>query len=147
MDVVTVLQRLVAAAGTVTLVPPRAVQMLDYVPDDVEPPTIYPDAVKVDFDQTMNRGTDKLTVRLRMLCARTDDREGQHMLYGALAGSGASSVKAAIEAAKGAPGVGALAGACDDLHVSEVGEARWYEIAGVRYVGADFTVVIYGSGT
>jgi hypothetical protein len=145
MDVGTVLNRLVAAAATAS-VPPRQISPFDYVPDDFDPPAIYPEGVKVDFDQTHGRGTDKITVRLRLLCARTDDREGQHQLYRFLAGSGAGSVKAAIEAARGEPGVGALDGACDDLHVREVGEARWYEHAGERLIGADLMVDIWGDG-
>lgn len=146
MDIALVLERLVAAASTAVSTPALAMTKYDYVPDDIEPPCIYPDGVKIEFDKTMVRGTDKLIVRLRLLCARTDDRAGQHMLYGYLAGSGASSVKAAIEAARGLPGVGALGEACDDLHVTEVGEARWYELAGEKYVGADFVVEIYGDG-
>lgn len=146
MNVALILTRLVNAAGTAVSTPALTLTKYDYVPDNVLVPCIYPEAVKTDFDQTMGRGTDKITVRLRLLCARTDDRAGQHMLYGYLAGSGASSIKAAIEAARGVPGVGALSGACHDLHVEEVGEARWYEHAGERLVGADFVVTIYGDG-
>lgn len=145
MDLQTVLTRLTAAAATAT-VAPRKLIPFDYVPDDFDPPAIWPEGVKIDFDQTMGRGTDKLTVRLRLLCARTDDREGQHQLYAFLKGSGPTSVKAAIEAARGVPGVGALSDACDDLQVVEVGEARWYEHAGERYIGADITVQIWGDG-
>jgi hypothetical protein len=147
MDVAVILTRLVAAAKTAVSTPARTITAFDYVPDDFEAPAIYPAGVKTNFDETFNRGTDKIAVRLRMLCARTDDREGQHMLYGYLKGSGASSIKAAIEAARGLPGVGALGGACDDLRVTDIGEARWFEHAGNQYVGADFTVEIWGSGS
>lgn len=147
MDLVTVLTRLVAAAASAVSVPARTISAYDYVPDDVEPPCVYPESVSVEFDQTMGRGLDKVTVRLRLLCARTDDREGQHMLYGLMAGAGVGSVKAAIEAARGAPGVGALAGACHDLHVNQIGEARWFDVAAGRMVGVDFTVEVWGAGT
>ncbi len=140
------LTRLVDAASTATSTPALKLQALDYVPDDVDPPSIYPNTVKTEFDKTMRRATDKLVVTLRLLCARTDDRSGQHMLYGYMAGSGASSIKAAIEAQRGAPGSAALGGACDELHVTQIGEARWYEVAGERYVGCDFTVEIWGDG-
>lgn len=146
MDVALIVDRLVEAAGTAVSTPALTMTTYDYVPDDVEVPCVYPESIITDFDQTHGRGTDKLTVKLRLLCARTDDRAGQHMLYGYLAGSGAGSIKAAIEAARGLPGVGALGGACDDLHVSGHAEARWYELAGERLVGADFTVTIIGDG-
>lgn len=147
MDIQTVLSRLTTAAATAVSTPARALTAYDYVPDDVEVPCIYPASVKVEFDQTMGRALDKATVRLRLLCARTDDRAGQHMVYGFLKGSGPSSIKAAIEAARGVPGQLALSGACDDLHVTEVGEVRWYEHAGEQLIGTDFTVEIWGSGS
>lgn len=146
MNIQTVVERLVAAAGTAVSTPALTMTTYDYVPDNVEVPCVYPESITTEFDQTMGRGTDKLTVKLRVLVARTDDRAGQYMLYGYLAGSGAGSIKAAIEAERGAPGVGALDGACDDLHVSGIAEARWYELAGERLVGADFTVTIIGDG-
>jgi hypothetical protein len=145
MDVQLILQRLTTAAATASGL--RAITPLDYVPDDFEPPCIFPAGVKVDFDQTMHRGTDKITARLRLLVARTDDREGQHQLYTYMKGSGSASIKAAMESARGVPGVGALSGACDDFRVTGVGEARWFEHAGEQYIGADFTVDIWGDGS
>jgi hypothetical protein len=147
VDVVLVLQRLAAAAATAVTTPARTIQPLDWVPDSIEPPCVYPESVRIEWDQTMGRGLDKLVVNLRLLCSRADDREGQHMLYGLLAGSGAGSMKAAIEAARGAPGALALSGAAHDLHVASTGEARWYEVAGEKLVGTDFEVTIYGSGS
>lgn len=146
MDVQLVLSRLVAAAATATSTPSRKMQALDYVPDDIDPPCIFPESVEVGFDKTFGRGTDEMTVKLRLLCARTDDRAGQHMIYGYMKGSGASSVKAAIEAASGVPGVAALAGACDSLHVKAISPTRWIDHAGEKYVGVDFTVYLIGSG-
>lgn len=146
MNIALIVERLVAAAGTAVSTPALTMTTYDYVPDSVETPCVYPESITTDFDQTMGRGTDKITVKLRLLCSRTDDRAGQHMLYGYLAGSGAGSIKAAIEAARGLPGVGALSGACDDLHVKGIAEARWYELAGERLVGADFTIEIWGDG-
>lgn len=147
MNYGTVVARLVAAVGSAVSTPARTMTMYDYMPDSVEVPCVFPEGVKVGFDKTMARGTDELTVRLRLLCARTDDREGQHMIYGYLDGAGTGSVKARLEAARGAPGTAALSGACDDLHVTEISEATWIEHEGEKYIGVDFTVYIVGSGT
>lgn len=147
MNIALIVERLVDAAGTAVSTPALVMQKYDYVPDaPLVTPCVYPESITTDFDLTHGRGTDKLTVKLRLLVGRTDAREGQHMLYGYLAGSGAGSIKAAIEAARGVPGLGALDGACDDLHVSGIAEARWYEFAGEKYIGADFTVTIIGDG-
>lgn len=147
MIVNTVLDRLVAAAGTAVSSPARTMTTYAYVPDKVEVPCVYAALQPIEFDRTMGRGTDEMTVVLTVLCSRSSDREGQRMLYGYLDGSGAASVKAAVEAARGAPGVGALAGACDDLRVERASEPRKYTHAGEEFLGADFTVRIWGDGS
>lgn len=147
MDVQAVLAALAAAAATARSTPARAVKAYDYWPDEFETPCVYPERVLIDFDQTMNRGLDKLTVDLRLLVSRIDDREGQRQLWGFLKGAGPSSVKAAIEAARGEPGELALGGAADDLRVTGVGAAEPFEHKGDRLLGVLFTVEIYGSGS
>lgn len=148
MDLAAVLLALVDAAATADD-GFREITALDYVPDKVEAPCIFPADVAINFDKTMVRGTDELIVTLRFLCSRTDDREGQHQLFPYLSGSGPASLKAALEAARGAPGVAALGGACDDFHVQSIAGFRWYEHpAGSQttYVGADLTIRVLGSG-
>lgn len=148
MDLAAVLVALTDAAATATD-GFRKITAHDYVPDAVEAPCIFPSDVAITFDVTMKRGTDRLVVSLRFLCSRTDDREGQHQLFPYLSGSGPASLKAALEAARGAPGVAALGGACDDFHVQSIAGFRWYEHpAGSQtyYVGADITILVIGPG-
>lgn len=146
MDLALVLPRLVAAGATATD-GFREITALDYVPESIEPPVLFVADVNIDFDKTMNRGLDEVLVTLRFLCSRTDDREGQHQLAAFLSGSGSASLKAALESARGAPGVPALGGACDGFHVQKVAGYRWYVVGAATYVGADITVRIIGSGT
>lgn len=146
MIVATVLDRLVAAAGTAISTPALVLTTYDYVPDKVEVPCVYAALQPIDFDRTMNRATDEMVVILTVLCSRASDREGQRMLYGYLNGGGPASIKAAVEAARGVPGVGALAGACDDFRVERVSEPRKFTHAGEEFLGAEFTVRIWGDG-
>lgn len=141
MDYVEVMQRLTAAAATVVSTPAQTMTPHDWVPASVECPCIYPSDARIDFDQTYGRGNDLIVATLQLLCSRADDREGQRMLNGYLRGSGAASVKAAIEADK------TLAGACDSLHVAAMTGIRAYEIGKVWYVGAEWTVRIIGTGS
>lgn len=153
MDLAAVVLALVTAAETADD-GFRKVSGLDYVPDTVEAPCIFPNEIPIDFDQAMNRGMDRILVTLRFLCSRTDDREGQHQLYAFLAGSGPASLKVAIESARGdTPGPGggtlSLGGACDDFHVKRIDGFRWYEHppgSNTVYVGADLTILVIGSG-
>lgn len=117
-----------------------------YVPDSVVAPCFFVGEVDVNFDQTMGRGTDELLFTCRVLAGRADDRSAQRILDALLSGAGQSSLKAALEAARGAPGEMALGGLADDLHVQRVQGYRWYEHQGSSYVGAELAVKVIGDG-
>lgn len=117
-----------------------------YVPDAVTTPCFFVGEVDVNYDKTMGRGTDELLFTCRVLAGRADDRSAQRILDALLSGAGPSSLKAALEAARGAPGEMALGGLADDLHVQRVQGYRWYEHAGSSYVGAELAVKVIGDG-
>lgn len=108
------------------------------VPDKIEPPTFVVGDVAQQFDQTMSRGLDEILVSARLYVSRADDRSGQNKLDAYLAGEGASSMKAAIEADP------TLGGACDTLRLESQQGYGQYEIAGVAYFGAEFTIRVWG---
>lgn len=112
-----------------------------YAPDSIPEPCFYPDGVDIEFDQSFGRGMDEVMVVCRVLVSRSDDKSSQALLDGYLAGSGATSVKAAIEADC------TLGGACADLRVQRVEGYRWYLIGPTYYLGAAFVVQVIGSGT
>jgi hypothetical protein len=147
MIVNDVMDRLVAAAATAVGVPALVLTQYGYVPDKIEAPCVFAQLKPIEFDKTFGRGTDEMFVTIHVRTSRTSDREGQRLLNSYLDGSGASSIKAAMEAAKGAPGALALAGACDDFHVQRVSEPTEYTHGGIPYLGAEFTVRVIGSGT
>jgi hypothetical protein len=62
------------------------------------------------------------------MVSRADDLSGQATLDALLSGSGPASLKAAIEAARGAPGQAAPGGAADDLQVVRAQSYRLYEM-------------------
>ncbi|QYA94012.1 hypothetical protein KZO11_09965 [Streptomyces anulatus] len=135
------------AARTVVL--PEGIANLTctgYVPDAVTAPHFFCGEYTVDYDKAMGRGLDVVELTCRVLVSRADDRSGQRILDSLLAGSGPSSLKAAIEAARGAPGGYALGGLAHDLHVMRMQGYRWYEHNGTDYVGADLIVKIIGEG-
>ncbi|MFI6861785.1 hypothetical protein ACIBKZ_18115 [Streptomyces sp. NPDC050421] len=117
-----------------------------YVPDAVTVPCFFTADYTVEYDRVMNRALDKVELTCQVLVGIADDRAAQRLLDALLAGSGPSSLKAAIEAARGAPGDYALGGLADDLHVTRMQGYRWYEHQGTTYLGGQLIVNIIGEG-
>ncbi|MCX4752894.1 hypothetical protein [Kitasatospora purpeofusca] len=147
MQIAAVRAAIADAARTVTLpAGTRKLTATGYTPDSVTEPHFFTGEVAVDFDRTMGRGVDELEITCRVLVGRGDDRAAQAVLDALLSGAGPASLKAAIEAARGAPGEPALGGLAHDLRVERVQGYRWYEHAGVQYVGAELTIRVIGDG-
>ncbi|MGW3346797.1 hypothetical protein ACWDA3_26090 [Nonomuraea rubra] len=142
MDISLVRERIAAAAAAVVL-PTSRLTCTGYVPDAVTEPHFFVGEYTQEFDRTY-RGMAVLEVTCRVLVGRADDRASQKLLDAMLASTGAASLKAAIEEARGEPGELALGGAADDLHVMRIQGYRWYEHAGVDYVGAELIIKVIG---
>lgn len=135
MDISLVRERLASAADTIT-----GLTCTGFVPDSVSEPHFYTAETDVTYDRTFGGDMD-LQVTCRVLVSRSDDRASQKLLDGYLKGSGAVSLKAALEDDP------TLAGACDDLHVVRVQGYRWYEHGTSQYVGAELIVRVIGDGS
>jgi hypothetical protein len=92
----------------------------------------------ITFDTVYARGCDRAVFPVRILVAKASDRAAQDRLDAYLAGSGSSSVKAAFEADA------SLSGSVQTSRVLSVGGLGVYDVGGVPYLGADFTVEVYG---
>ncbi|GGS87645.1 hypothetical protein GCM10010156_52700 [Planobispora rosea] len=117
-----------------------------YCPDSIPEPCFYVGEVDIEFDQAFGRGLDELMVTCRLLVSRSDDRAGQAALDRHLAGSGPHSIKAALGAARGAPGEMALGGLADDVHLQRVQGYRMYQVGDTYYYGAELVVRVIGGG-
>ncbi|MGW2261448.1 hypothetical protein ACWCXE_27140 [Streptomyces sp. NPDC001780] len=147
MDMSAVREAVAGAARAVVL--PDGIGKLTasgYVPDAVTVPHFFTADYTVDFDRAMGRALDEVELTCQVLVGIADDRAAQRVLDALLSGSGPASLKAAIEAARGAPGEYALGGLAHDLHVTRVQGYRWYEHQGTQYVGAQLAVKIIGEG-
>lgn len=148
MQISTVRTRIAAAAAAGVTMPAGApsLKCSGYTPDSIVAPHFFVAEYTQDYDKTMRRGIDELEFTCRVLVSRADDRSSQEVLDALLSGTGTASLKAAIEAARGAPGERALDGAADDLHVMRVQGYRWYEHEGTQYVGAELIIKVIGKG-
>ena len=98
---------------------------------------------EVQYDLAMARGLDMWTLVVRGYVSDISDIGGQKTLDSWLASSGALSVKAAIQADK------TLGGSVSDLRVTTASGYRRYGAAAnsnVTYLGAEWTVLVYGTG-
>ncbi|MFJ8023363.1 hypothetical protein [Streptomyces sp. NPDC096311] len=118
-----------------------------YTPDSVVAPQFFVAEYTQEYDKAMGRALDELEFTCRVLVSTSDDRAAQRVLDSMLSGSGTASLKAAIEAARGAPGEYALGGLAHDLHVMRVQGYRWYEHQGAEFVGAELIVKVIGDGS
>jgi hypothetical protein len=108
------------------------------VPDSINPPTFVVGEITQSFDQTMQRGLDEILITCRLYVSRADDKHGQDKLDAYLAGSGSSSIKATVEADR------TLGGACSTLRLETQQGYGQYEVAGIPYFGAEFTIRVWG---
>ena len=116
-----------------------------YLPDSIHEPHFFVGEYDQEYDRTY-AGMDRLEFTCRVLVSHADDLSAQKSLDGLLSRGGASSLKNAIEAARGAPGEMALGGLAHDLRVMRIQAYRWYEHAGTKYVGAELLVEVIGDG-
>lgn len=110
---------------------------LDYIPEVVIPPMAFVGQLEIDFDSANARGLDMAHVDVVVIVQRMDAQSAQTSLDGYLAGTGASSIKAAIEADK------TLAGACSTLRVLSANPGTFVS-QGIDFLAYRYRVVIYG---
>lgn len=146
MDIYNLRAQLATAASAVTL-PVGSLTCTGYMPDGVNLPCFFIADYTIDFDKAMRRGLDAITFTGRVLVSRADDLAGQELLDNLLSGSGAASLKSAIEAARGAPGSPALGGYAHDLRVTRCQGLRLYEHNGAQYLGAEISIDVIGDGS
>lgn len=120
-----------------------ALQTSAYQLGNPTPPTAWvaPGDPLLEFDQTMGRGRDLWHLVVEVFVSLTSDKGAQKRLDAYLAGSGATSIKTAIESDR------TLGGACDNLrltHIDGVGDYQLGERGAV--LGFRAHVDIYATG-
>lgn len=113
-----------------------------FSPDSPTPPHFFVAEFIGDYDETFGEDMN-LTVTARLMLSRASEDTGQAEAR-SLAGTGTSTIRAALEAARGAPGQAALGGACDDLQLKRVVGPRLYQYGDDQFYGLEFTIFILG---
>lgn len=124
-------------ANLKTALAPVVARTFDYVPDQVPAPCAVIGNITITFDEAQNRGLDMGEVDVIVIVSRMNERGAQDKLDGYLAGTGAGSVKAALEADR------TLAGALATLRVVRAAPIT-IEVAGVTYFAYQYEVLLHG---
>ena len=110
----------------------------DYQPEQVNPPFAYPVLTEIRYHETgMGLGGVVMDFTVTVVVSRQSERVAQDTLDGYMAMTGASSVRAAIEADR------TLGGVCDDLIVVSAGNLIQVDANDTLYLAVDFKVTVY----
>jgi len=124
-------------ANLKTAIAPVVSRVFDYIPDQVPTPCAVVGNITITFDEAQNRGLDQGEIDVIVIVSRMNERGAQDKLDGYLAGTGAGSLKAAIEADR------TLAGALATLRVIRAAPIT-IEVAGVTFFAYQYEVLLHG---
>lgn len=120
------------------LVGVTGLRVYDYGADLASPPAAIVSLPKtVEYDVVAGRGADRIVIPITVLVGRISDRAARDQLGAYLAGTGASSIKAAIEGSDSN-----LGGAAQTVRVTEA-TVDVVTINAVDYLGASFDLEVY----
>jgi hypothetical protein len=111
----------------------------DQVPDVIVPPCVVVGQLDFTFDLNNARGLDQANLDVFVIVQRFSERTGQDKLDKYLAGSGDSSIKAAIESDR------TLGGACDTLRITSA-ESGTYQVGDIDYLSYRYRLTVWGQG-
>ena len=116
-----------------------SLSVYNYTPDRSEPPLIIVGVLdQLEYDTTMQRGSDTYEIPCRLLIANVDAQLAQETLDGYIASSGSNSVKQAIESDV------TLSGVVSSVRVTEARNYGSYTLNNTDLIGVDFLVQVVG---
>lgn len=148
MDYSLVKQALAAAVKAAAI--PK-LSAYSYLPDNPELPCFFAGEVQIKSNNAMGLtpgGWDLTTITCGIFVAQGDDLDGQRMLDQLISRDGTYSIRQALYTyGRGAPGVAALGGLCDDLAIDGIDGYGVISLGDNKnFYGANLTVRLIGSG-
>lgn len=114
-------------------------RVMDYLPDQVNPPMAVMSISDVTFHRAFSGGDCVYGFVVSLIVARASERIGQDRLDAFTSFDGPQSVRAAIESDQ------TLGGVCQTLLVERAGNIQTVTLAdNVNYLSVDFTVTVHG---
>lgn len=137
-DVGTIRTALETRLATVALPAGGTLRAGDLLADTINPPCalVGPDDPFIDWDTTMARGADTFFFKVWLFASRGSERAAQLLIDELCAGSGASSIKAALETDWPETNVASFA---EVLRVEDYGLLT---VGDIEYLGCTFPVMV-----
>lgn len=141
-----------ALADAVTAAEIPKLSSYAYLPDNPELPCFFAGEVQVRpnnaFGLISPGGWDLATITCGIFVSQGDDRDGQRRLDQLISRTGTYSIRQALYVhGRGAPGVAALGGLCDDLVIDGI---EGYGVISLgdnkNFYGANISVRLIGTG-
>lgn len=122
-----------------------------YLPDNPELPCFFAGEVSVKSNNSFGLtpgGYDQATITCGIFVTMADDLDGQYMLDRLISRDGPYSIRSALYThGRGAPGVAALGGLCDDLVIDSIDGYGVISLGDNKnYYGANISVRLIGTG-
>ncbi|MEW6473443.1 MAG: hypothetical protein AB1679_14320 [Actinomycetota bacterium] len=113
-------------------------RVFDFPPDSLQPPAAIVSYPEISYDSTLGRGVDRMTVPVYVYVGRVSDRASRDALTAYMAGTGAQSIKTAVEGDK------TLGGAAQSVRVMSATPVDGSEVAGQPFVAVRFDIDVVG---
>lgn len=113
-----------------------------YTPDAIVAPHFFIAEYEVDYNKTMG-GLTMVTYTCRVLLTANDEESSQRAVDSLFNPSGATSLKAVIEAERN-PATGGFGGIVQDFRVERMQGNRKYTHDGMDYVGGEIIITVRG---
>lgn len=124
------------AMGTALAAVPN-LRVRPLIPSLVTPPMAVVQPQQIEYDLNAQRGLNRYTFTVTVFVTKADDRAAQLRVDPFVSPTGATSVKAALEADR------TLAGTVDTLRVTNVSNYSSTDANDVLYLAVDFEVEVY----
>ena len=112
-------------------------RVVDYLPDQINPPTAIMTIDTVTYHQAFGGGDPVYQFTITVIVARASERVAQQKLDAFMAYDGNQSVRAAVEADK------SLGGAVQQAFIDRSGNIQAITVNEVAYVSVDFTAIVH----
>lgn len=134
LDLNAVMDAIGTRLGTIA-----GLRVADYPSDVANPPQAIVSLPEepVEYDSVAGRGADRAVIPVTILVAKVSDRAGRDAIAAYLSGTGAMSVKSAVEGA-----TSDLGGVAHTVRVM-TGRVDVVTVGSVEYLGASFDVEVY----
>lgn len=93
VNLANALTALETALGTIS-----GLRVFKFIPDSISPPAAVVDIDGLEYDNSMGRGTDRVTFAVTVAVGKVVDRAAHAAVTTYMEGTGATSVKAAVDA-------------------------------------------------